>query len=441
MNNIRLIFLLILSWVFTRCQPSDRPISSANSSAKTVEIRKEGNGYQLIRNGKPYFIKGAGGYSQYNRLAECGGNSIRVWETADAQRILDRAQELGLTVNLGLWVEREMEGFDYYNQERVEEQLKKLKKVVLQYKDHPALLMWCVGNEWNSAATNIKVFDAVNQIARMVHEVDPQHPVTTTIMLTSVRPIRILKERCPEIDILSINTYGSLHTLSASLKESGWTGPYIISEFGAKGYWETDFTGWDAPIEQTSQEKYAFIKERYEQFIQAQLANCLGSYVFLWGQKQERTPTWFSLFDEEGRETPMVGLMQQLWSGRKPDNEAPRVQRLLIDGQYGAINSFPADTAAAHSAQLLVKDPEGDSLSYRWEILPESTTTDQGVVYLEKKQEPVEGAITQMQGHTIRFRLPSKPGAYRLFAYAYDTHRHVATANVPFEVKEGASRR
>jgi hypothetical protein len=44
-----------------------------------VEIKKTKEKFELYRNGKPYFIKGAGGYSYYDQLKQCGGNSIRLW--------------------------------------------------------------------------------------------------------------------------------------------------------------------------------------------------------------------------------------------------------------------------------------------------------------------------------------------------------------------------
>ena len=46
------------------------------------------------------------------------------------------------------------------------------------------------------------------------------------------------------------------------------------------------------PIEQTSEEKRQVYEERYTQYISAN-PRCLGSFVFLWGQKEERPPTWF----------------------------------------------------------------------------------------------------------------------------------------------------
>ena len=49
----------------------------------------------------------------------------------------------------------------------------KLREEVLKYKDHPALLAWGIGNELNLQYKNPKVWNAVNDIAKMIHEVDP----------------------------------------------------------------------------------------------------------------------------------------------------------------------------------------------------------------------------------------------------------------------------
>ena len=40
--------------------------------------KKEKNHFRLYRNNEPYFIKGAGGYTYYEKLKECGGNSVLV---------------------------------------------------------------------------------------------------------------------------------------------------------------------------------------------------------------------------------------------------------------------------------------------------------------------------------------------------------------------------
>ncbi|HEY0054758.1 MAG TPA: glycoside hydrolase family 2 TIM barrel-domain containing protein [Pedobacter sp.] len=131
-----------------------------------VEIKKMDNYYQLLRDGKPYFVKGAGGHSYVSRLAAYGGNSIRTWNTKNAQTILDSAQKNGITVMMGLSMALERHNFDYNDVEAVKKQLERVKAEVIKYKDHPALLTWGIGNELNLHYKNPKVWDAVNEVAK-----------------------------------------------------------------------------------------------------------------------------------------------------------------------------------------------------------------------------------------------------------------------------------
>ena len=95
--------------------------------------------------------------------------------------MLDEAHKHGLYVTMGIEVARERHGFDYNDEAAVAKQFERIKKEILQYKDHPALIIWAIGNELNLRATNPKVWDAVNQISKYIHEVDPNHLTTTTI--------------------------------------------------------------------------------------------------------------------------------------------------------------------------------------------------------------------------------------------------------------------
>ena len=425
------LFILIAGWLLTGCNGGSATAWNADDSmTKLTAIGHVGKSYVLLRHGRPYFIQGAGGKSQFERLKTCGGNSIRIWDDLDAEQILSQAQRLDLTVNFGLWVGKESDGFDYHDQEAVDKQYEQIRKTVLKYRNHPALLMWCIGNEWAQDANNFGVFDEVNRIAALVHELDPNHPVTTAISPDSGRAIWLVQERCPEIDILSFNVYGIIPTVDQYLKEGGWTKPYLISEFGAKGYWEADHTLWKTPIEPTSQQKCEFVGKTYQRYIGSKPPNCLGSYMFYWGTKQEETHTWFSMFDEAGRESPLVGLMQQLWTKHSPANQAPVVQQLRIDGQNSVSKSW-SGSLITHRAQIVAIDPDKDSLSYRWEIKPAAHRTAD---YINTPIQSVAGLIRLGNTSSIEFSLPQKPGAYRLFVFIYDTHKHVSTANFPFLV-------
>src|SRR5690606_30548461 len=168
------------------------------------------------------------GNTYFDKVAAYGGNSIRVWHTdEDTQRVLDEAHQQGLTVMLGLWMEREREGFNYYDKDDVAAQKERLREEVLKYKDHPALLMWVVGNELYAEGSNVKVWDAVNGVAEMIHEIDPNHPTTTTVMNVPNQVVNLIKRRCPAIDILSINSFGALYDLPAEVRDTNWDGPYV----------------------------------------------------------------------------------------------------------------------------------------------------------------------------------------------------------------------
>ncbi|RYY12378.1 MAG: DUF4434 domain-containing protein, partial [Chitinophagaceae bacterium] len=258
------------------------------SPVKTTIVKTD-SGYQLIRGGKPFFVNGAGGGRFPERIRAYGGNSIRTWGTRDAGKVLDSAQKYGLTVLMGLDVARERHGFDYDNPEAVKKQLEAIRAEVMKYKDHPALLAWGIGNELNLHYKNTKVWDAVNDISKMVHELDPNHPTSTVLAGINKDLVDLLKQKTTDIDFLGINVYASLLTLPATLQTVGWEGAYMVTEWGPTGHWEGLSTSWKSPIEETSSEKASVYKMRYEYSVQRDVKKCLGSYVFLWGQKQERT--------------------------------------------------------------------------------------------------------------------------------------------------------
>ena len=400
-----------------------------------VEIRKDGNRFQLLRAGQPYFVKGAGGNQYPDRIRAYGGNSIRTWGSNNGQQVLDTAQQYGLTVLMGLDVARERHGFNYEDTAAVKKQLKTLRAEVLKYKDHPALLAWGIGNELNLQSKNPRVWHAVNDIANMIHAVDPNHPVCTVLAGINKELVANIQERCPDIDFLGVNTYGGLATLPKTIAGAGWAGAYLVTEWGPTGHWEGLSTDWKSPIEETSSEKAAVYKSRYEASVEQDRTKCLGSYVFLWGQKQERTPTWYGLFTEKGEETEVMDALYYLWSGRWPANKAPHIYSLQLAGKK-PLQNVSIKAGQTYPVLAVVTDPDQDKLTYRWELLAEPTQVGEGGDY-EARPRPVANAFTGStnQGQTS-LKAPVKAGAYRLFVYATDGHNNVATANLPFYVNE-----
>ncbi len=350
-----------------------QPANSAKTTKPVkVEIKQEGYRFQLLRGGQPYFVKGAGGSQYPDRIAAYGGNSIRTWGSRQGQLVLDTARQYGLTVLRGLEVARERHGFNYEDTVAVKRQLETIRAEVLKYKDHPALLAWGIGNELNLHYKNPRVWNAVNEIATMIHALDPNHPTCTVLAGINKELVDNIRTRCPAIDFLSVNTYGGLATLPKTLAGAGWESAYLVTEWGPTGHWEGLSTEWKSPIEETSSEKAAVYKSRYEASIEKDGAKCLGSYVFLWGQKQERTPTWYGLFTEKGEETEVIDVLHYLWSGAWPVNQAPHVYSLQLSGKKAGQN-VRVKAGGTYPVLAVVTDPDQDALTYRWELLTEPT--------------------------------------------------------------------
>lgn len=397
-----------------------------------VEVRKSGSSYQLYRNGQPYFVKGAGGTTYMDRLAAYGGNSVRTWGTKDGQQILDSAQKYGLTVLMGLGVVPERHGFNYDDAAAVKQQFERVKADVLKFKNHPALLGWGIGNELNLSYKNPKVWDAVNDIAKMIHKEDPNHPATTVLAGINKREIDYILTNTPAIDFLSINTYAGLATLPEQIAATGWKGAYMVTEWGPTGHWEGLQTSWKAPIEESSSEKAAVYKSRYTNSVERDVQNCLGAYVFLWGQKQERTPTWYGVFTEKGEESEVVDVMQYLWSGSYPKNKAPHIYAFHLDGKK-AVKSVQLKAGDKYQVTVDAIDPDNDQLTYHYELLHEATKVGEGGDH-EDRPTAIAAGLESQTSAQANLVAPATKGAYRLFVYVRDGKNNVATANIPFYV-------
>ncbi len=411
--------------------------STTWAQAVKVEVVKQGGKYQLLRNGEPYRVKGAGlDGADLEKLAAHGGNSIRTWGTVDGpegtMQLLDQAHALGITVSLCLYTNPERLGFDYDNETAVNRQFAAIKQEVLKYKDHPALLTWIIGNELNYDYKNPRVYDAVNDISEMIHEVDPNHPTTTTTAGFSEGLIEVIHNRAPDLDFISFQLYAQLFVLPEFIKDTGFTDPYFITEWGAIGHWEVPKTSWGAPLEQNSSEKAETYLRGYRKVIEPFADQVLGNYVFLWGQKQERTPTWYGLFTETGEETEVIDVLHYIWTGNWPENRTPQIESMRLDGKPGH-KSIMLKGGKTYRAEFKAQDPDGDVLTYLWQVKPESDAIQVGGDY--------EAEIASLNAHLInpteqnaQLIAPEKPGAYRLFVYAFDGQGHAAHANIPFYV-------
>ena len=335
---------------------------------------------------------------------------------------------------LGLWLQHERHGFDYDNSDKVLTQLNHFKSIVDKFKNHPALLLWGVGNELDLNYTNPNCWNAVQDIAKYIHQVDPNHPTSTvTAGLDSLEVAHIVN-RCPDIDIYCINTYGDIANVPDNVSKFGWKGPYMITEWGPNGYWESPKTTWGVSLEQTSTEKRNVYFDRYKKYIEPNKNYCLGSYAFLWGTKQEYTETWFGLFSKENKMTEPIDAIQQVFTEKEILNPAPTIKLFSLNSKKATDNiTIKADSKNDAFFEVDLPKNMGNA-KYKWRIIQESTDKKSGG---DREDEATEigGLIKNGKSNKITFLAPSNVGQYRLFVSVLYNDK-LAYANIPFKVIE-----
>lgn len=135
-------------------------------------------------------------------------------------------------------------------------------KVIDEFKDHPAILGWTLGNEWNlnrayGFDTLEEAASAFNAAAAVIKSMDPNHPVLSVLGDVFSEPLNPWNpwsvsscvQLCPNIDLWGLNIYrgasfGSLFTQWQNVFTSlgQLVKPLFISEFGIDSYQSTSFS-------------------------------------------------------------------------------------------------------------------------------------------------------------------------------------------------------
>lgn len=184
--------------------------------------------------------------------------------------------------------------------------------VVTATRNHPALLMWMIGNEWNlnlfydthKYPTIQAAAAAVEVTAQLIHLLDPYHPVSSSLgflpdqfnlgpaISSTVFPT--ILTTAPSVDLWGFNVYraGSLDPVfldwSVLANAASFTGPMFFSEFGTDGWnhqtgriddalqTDTDVALWDEIHRQLSANRAGL--------------PCVGGIVFEWNDEWWKAP-------------------------------------------------------------------------------------------------------------------------------------------------------
>lgn len=401
-----------------------RPARSNDEGATVRAVRTEA-GWQLLRNGEPYAVIGAGfggDIENLDLLAAAGANSIRTWSTEDAGLLLDEAMDRGMTVMLGVWLGHASHGFDYEDPEQVATQLAEARRAVTRYRNHPALLAWGVGNEMEMGNDTPALWAAVEDVAAMIQEVDPNHPtVVVTAELGEANDARI-RELAPSIDIWGINSYNGIYSLAERLSARGWDGPILITEFGQGGGWEVAKTDWGAPVEANSRDRAHAYREAWNAVTSD--PRSLGGYAFHWGNNTRPLDTWYALLTPTGGLTEAALALYDVWGGTAPEDAAPRFDAWTFSHEGQRVAPGEPLSAALEASHVR-------PLRYTWVVHQDSLDDGSGA------GTPLLCASEESERFV--FDAPLLPGPYRVLGVARDAQGGAAMASGRFFVEGDAT--
>lgn len=403
------------------------PVIPGTPGVKPVQVTVEGR--NILVDGQPFAVRGVAGDGPLALLPGLGATTVRSYGE-DPGPLLDAAGTLGLKVIAGLWVGQPRQGADYDDAAFRARQLAELEALVTKYRDHPALLMWGIGNEVEvDLADDSAVWPVIEEVAAMVARVDPAHPPLAVLAETGSDKVEKLRRLAPSLTVLGLNSYGdALYSVVERARKQGWDGPIIITELGALGQWQAAHAPWGAPFEPSSTQK-AIQLRRYLAALDEQGA---GAILFLWGQKQEVTPSWHSLLLPDGAWLEAAEAMAQAWGGQPPGgNQAPRIASLRVAGEPSApFATWPAGEEGAFTLDAV--EPDGDLMEVSWFVMAESA--DRGIGGDAEQVPPVFAEAVRQSGPSGARVSGLTSGHYRIFVELRDGKGAGATANMPFEV-------
>jgi hypothetical protein len=204
-------------------------------------------------------------------MQEAGINTIRVYEPIDEKFILDKINKAGIKVIIG---------FGYNQKGKFDILSGTFIDYVNKFKDHPAILMWELGNEYNYHPEwfegDVKNwYIAMNEAATNIHRMDKTHPVTTA---HGELPDALALKMGSEIDVWGLNIYrwdnpGDLFEQWKAISDL----PMYLSEAGGDSYMTIAKRGYEQGVNQQAQ---ADANARILDVIFENTETCMGVTMF-----------------------------------------------------------------------------------------------------------------------------------------------------------------
>jgi len=390
--------------------------------------------YEVFRG---FQIKGICGTTRLDLAAAYGANALRTYIPPSRAK-LDSYQRLGLKVIVGIWMPRQGENqgqggsiWDWDYREKGDDQVEVFDATVSRIGDHPAVLMWCLGNE---VPLDPAYLETVNRMSLALHQRFPKQLTSLTMINAPADKIALVKEYAPDLDVIGYNSYGQGAVGGASKTlEAEWGRAYYVSELGPQGPWWGRTTAWGDVYEESYDAKLDDLRNSFQKIDAA--PRCLGSTMFLWGSGPLQRPTYFCAFlnprgnvksvdEKELYATPITEEFCHYWSGKYPQPRGPLLTKIRIDGQTNESDAVVLSGQPFKvTATATNPDDTNSQLQFRWWIL-------------DKAGKAVSGPVNADEA-TAEITAPKEPGTnYVVMGYVIGGGKRASGFTVPIQVKD-----
>ena len=409
-----------------------------------TSISKNGDNWELLVDGEPFDAKGVTfGYVDdvenyqfyFNDLKFLGVNTIRIWATNEhTDKLLDVAHQHGIKVMMGIWMRHGrpgMEDDDSFNyledHEGMEAMYDNAINTVNQYKEHPAVLTWAVGNEvYLNIATDAEkeaYSKLLERICGDIKKIDTTHPITSVEAWAF--GLDWWQKHVPSIDIYGLNSYGAgANYLAGELEKRNIDKPYIVTEFGVTGEWDIEAEKNGIKIEPTDQEKYDVIVHGYQDWIKSK-PNCLGVYIFHYANGHDHMSPWL-FTHHKGLFRPAYWAIREAYTGQIPINHIPEISNFKL----------PADTLRSQTwvpVTLEAADVEGENLDINFYYNQRTGSRKR-----RDQLNELNYRVTLLGGFEIQ--IPNEDGALKVYVNLKDAFNNVGIATTSIVVKDDVAK-
>lgn len=390
---------------------------SHDGPGNVVKIIGTKGSWQLTVNGENFRVKGVtvghavgrDGVDYLKMAQELGANTVRTWGADQGDRnYLNTAAEYGLKVNAGIWLNPVLEDstHSYLDPVYLAKTREEVLKYIRDFKDHPAILSWNIGNEAISKTVKEEERAALGEflesLIREVHATDPNHPVVYSS--SSTNDIHYLKRHVPSLDIVGINAYGGIDEIHQSLTAL-FDIPYMLTEFRSISHWERSKDANGLAFEWADESKMSYYKQLAHK-IKSYEGHCLGGFVHNLGDTTQVSLTWWNI-NHGNLKKYSFWAMEDFYKGQ--DYRKPPF--VVKDLALSRTNVQPLEEIGV---AVELKNVADLAAPVDYEYVVSSSSENVRIEY-PNERIPME---VLGNGPSVTIRAPSKPGTYRIYVVA-----------------------